>query len=417
MIMKNTIKFLALSLCAVSCTLDNYEQPNASLYGRVVDFETGEPILQDIVNGSQIQIVQLGYSDQEDSPRYLNFKFDGSYCENNLFKGTYEISVLKSNFGTLKDTIEISGPTKYDIKAKPNVNIENVEYNYDAAEGELTATFNLKSAGNYALRNIAIVGGRTSNATTMGIRTFAVTSGDCAGPVDPERRYSLTMFSDAVEDGDYYLRIAAETEASDQFNYSETVEQYTLNSALVKEKGLLFDNCDNIEGWQVGKLDKNIKRKGDACITNTGNPTSGGPCYFQKKYDVPFDTQCEFDNCVFSFYLYVDTKDIAAFNKAKKGQIEIGSAGTKDKDELTFYWQHAGGLVTMPDLSLGWNKVELPCVGVDFKGEPAKVRMNRGTVDFSKLNWIRVYLEKGNYGGEVTLKIDQIRVYDKTKEY
>ena len=71
----------------------------------------------------------------------------------------------------------------------------------------------------------------------------------------------------------------------------------------------------------------------------------------------------------------------------------------------------------MPDLSLGWNKVELPIVGTDYEGNAAKARMSTGTVDFQAINFVRIFLEKGNFGGEVTLKIDQIRVYDKTKEY
>lgn len=414
--MKNIIRLLILSFCIVSCNLDNYEQPNASLYGRVVDSETGEAILQDIVNGSQIQIVQLGYSETKDSPRYLNFKTDGTFCENNLFDGTYELSVAKSNFGFMKDTIEIKGRTRYDIKAKPNVEIENVEYEYNEAEGELKASFNLSSAGRYSLRDVAILGGNTRNAT-MGIKKFSIATSDYAGSIDDSRKYSITMISDAVEDGEYYFRIAAKTEASDQYNYCPEATKFTLNSALIKEKGILFDDCDRQDGWVQGNLDKNIKRKGDACITNTKNPNVGTQIYFQKVYATPFDTECEADNCVFSFYLYVDTNDIDAFNKAKKGQIEISSGGKSDKSEISFYWQHANGLITMPDLSVGWNKVELPIVGTDHAGNPAKARMNSGTVDFSALNFIRIYLERGNYGGEVTLKLDQIRVYDKTKEY
>lgn len=415
--MKNIVRLFVLSCCTISCALDNYEQPNASLYGCVKDSETGESILQDIINGSQIQLIQLGYSDTQDSPRYLNFKTDGTFCENNLFDGTYEISIIKSNFGTTKDTIEVKGRTRYDIKARPNVKIENIEYDYNEQEGELKASFNLSSAGQYSLNNVAIVGGSTAQNATMGVKKFSVATSDYAGAIDESRRYSITMISDAVEDGEYYLRVAATTEASDQYNYCSEASKFTLNSAMIKEKGLLFDDCDKIDGWSLGILDKNIKRKGDACISNTKNPTVGTQIYFQKVYPTPFDTECEMDNCVFSFYLYVDTPDIIAFNKAKKGQIEFTSSGRSDKNEISFYWQHANGLITMPELSIGWNKIELPIVGTDHAGNPAKARMNTGNVDFSAINYIKIYLEKGSYGGEVTLKIDQIRIYDKTKEY
>ena len=413
---KQILKIFALSCFVVSCSIDNYEQPDASLYGRVVDLETGEAIIQDIINGSQIQLVQLDYSDTPDSPRYLNFKTDGTFCENNMFDGTYEISVIKSNFGTFKDTITVHGKTKYDIKAKPNVTIENVEYAYNEEEGELKASFNLSSAGKYSLQDVAIVGG-SKPSVTLGIKEFSVSTSDCAGVIDESRKYMITLMSDAVTDGKYYFRVAAKTEASDQYNYCSEASLQELNSSLIVEKGLLFDNCDDATGWVKGKLDANIKRKGNASITNTQNPSTGTQVYFQKTYQTPFDTQCAPENCVFSFYLYVDTQDINAFNKAKKGSIEFSSSGRSDKNEISFYWQGVKGAITMPDLSLGWNKVELPIVGTDYEGNAAKARMSTGTVDFQAINFVRIFLEKGNFGGEVTLKIDQIRVYDKTKEY
>lgn len=408
---------LALAACLCSCNLDNYDSPNASLYGRVINAETGEPIMQDIVNGSLIQIVQLDWSDAEDSPRYLNFKTDGSYCENNLFAGKYEISVVKANFGTFKDTIEIKGNKRYDIMAKANVEIDSVSIDYNSSEGEIKASFKLTSSEYLPLKSVAIVGASTEMTTTNGTKSVLAESFDCAGMIDESRWYTMTMVADALEDGDYYFRVAAKTDASSLFNYSTEATRISLNSSLIKEKGLLFDDCDSDEAWKKGVLDKNIKRKGNASITNTLNPTLGTMVYFQKVLDKPFDTQCEMNNCVFSFYLYVDTKDIAAFNAAKKGQIEFSSSGKYDQNEITFYWQNASGLITMPELSIGWNKIELPIVGVDFAGKPAKARMNMGAVDFSALNFFRVYLEKGSYGGDVTLKVDQIRVYDKTKEY
>ena len=44
-----------------SCELDNYDGPDATLSGRIIDKETGELVEQDIIRGTQIEFIEHGY--------------------------------------------------------------------------------------------------------------------------------------------------------------------------------------------------------------------------------------------------------------------------------------------------------------------------------------------------------------------
>lgn len=54
--------FIAMSaLILHSCELDNYDGPDATLSGRIIDKETGELVEQDIIRGTQIEFIEHGY--------------------------------------------------------------------------------------------------------------------------------------------------------------------------------------------------------------------------------------------------------------------------------------------------------------------------------------------------------------------
>ena len=70
--MKYIIKDISLVLLTVivfsSCNLleiDNYDGPNASIEGKILDIETGELVEQDIIDGAQIEYIEHGFENQE----------------------------------------------------------------------------------------------------------------------------------------------------------------------------------------------------------------------------------------------------------------------------------------------------------------------------------------------------------------
>ena len=83
--MKRNIKnmaFALLTLFAVtSCDLleiDNYDGPNATIEGKILDIETGELVEQDIIDGAQIEFIEHGFENPE--TQYMVIRYMTSEC-------------------------------------------------------------------------------------------------------------------------------------------------------------------------------------------------------------------------------------------------------------------------------------------------------------------------------------------------
>ena len=80
----------AVLLGPVSCMkIDNFEAPAAKIQGRIIDKTTGQPMLLD--HGvSHIRIWEMSYSEHP-TPQDLAIKEDGTYYNDKLFSGTYDM--------------------------------------------------------------------------------------------------------------------------------------------------------------------------------------------------------------------------------------------------------------------------------------------------------------------------------------
>lgn len=125
-----TIKtfFLAgITLLLVSCELDNFDGPDAQVYGTLIDDVTGETIQQEIGtsgDAATIQVIEYGYSIR--AVQNWKIKTTGEYRNNLVFSGTYDIILNNGNFVKL-DTLKAynikSGENRLDFKVIPNIRI------------------------------------------------------------------------------------------------------------------------------------------------------------------------------------------------------------------------------------------------------------------------------------------------------
>jgi len=148
-----------------------------------------------------------------------------------------------------------------------------------------------------------------------------------------------------------------------------------------------LDVCDDLTGWNSsGSLILNAldNKYGSACIEFTGNGTNE----FVKVFSHPFDSKATMETGVLELWYYVS--DPSKFTGGN--QVEIGSAGKADEDELN--WSLSG-------LSPGWNFLSLKFSDANVMGNP----------DLSAINWFRRYQHKTDI---VTTRIDAIRIVDLT---
>jgi hypothetical protein len=160
--MKKILYILCIALPALffsACELDNYDWPEETLKGRVVDAATGELVLTDQGSeGTRIRLRELSWKETV-APDNLDFYCmkEGIFQNTKIFKGKYNVRIdgafiplLRRNAAgdTIADetkTIDIKGVTEVEFKVQPFLKIEWVGQP-TVANGQITATFKVTRA-------------------------------------------------------------------------------------------------------------------------------------------------------------------------------------------------------------------------------------------------------------------------------
>ncbi len=128
-----SIPILALfaATCLGSCLkYDNYDGPNETLEGKIVDKE-GNPLWVESGGGIRIKLMDYGWSDNPEE-LYLKVKMDGTYVNTKVFESTYDI-VAEGPFVPLvrvdesgnitsdgtKKGVKVKGTTRVDFEVEP----------------------------------------------------------------------------------------------------------------------------------------------------------------------------------------------------------------------------------------------------------------------------------------------------------
>ena len=143
--------FLGIVLMSLSsCTsIDNWDAPNCTFHGTVIDSYTGEPLLAS-QNDWQIRIwerswtgIEGGATDNQD----LRIKQDGTYRNTKLFAGTYDMLPYDGPFwpiDTVKNVI-LERSTEQNFTVTPWMQIIDVSNQVTQnASGEAFITFKFK---------------------------------------------------------------------------------------------------------------------------------------------------------------------------------------------------------------------------------------------------------------------------------
>ena len=437
--MKKIFRFLFLIPLALltGCLGDNYEQPNAAVYGEVRDAETGDLILQDIGGeGSYIEIIEVAY--QKPDTRRLNFKTDGTYRDNNYFDGQYVVQFNLTNFnpatvkltsskGDVEDfgenafALSLKGETQMNIEALPWCRVEVKEIVFDEERQRVTAKFVVETTSDHALKEVGLfcdpsphVSYSINNYGDNSTKRVEVNR-KLKEPTEFTLKMPLTMFQERDSDMDYYLRVGAHTSAVDaRWNYAPAVKLHIVKKEIkVKEMGMRWDLFDAkyLNMWESGKhktvaqlyFDDKDYKSGDGSFVSVSftEAESGGYTQFiqpgeksggiKPLYDISAIPE---EGC--HMLLTLNVSDASHFPRDATGQIEIGSNGIFDDEEIAWTFGQF-------ELRNGWQTLDLSLP----EGNPI------GTLRRRHINWFRFYhLNEKN--GPTTVKFDEIRFYYKT---
>jgi hypothetical protein len=125
------------------CSIDNYDAPNAELYGEIVDKTTGEPVFQPVETetGLKIRLYEADRTDGRAQDFYA--RKDGGFRNSMLFSGPFKITMEATNFFPV-DTIQVrvKGSTRLDIPVTPfcRIHVLSVALTGDSVAEEVKDT-------------------------------------------------------------------------------------------------------------------------------------------------------------------------------------------------------------------------------------------------------------------------------------
>ena len=206
--MKATFYLLTIiffSICFVACEKDNLDiAPNATFGGEIRDMETGELVEQEIIRGSQIYFIELGW----DNPPVQ--------------------AMAVKNDGTFQDTIDfrINKGKNYKVfEVLPYIRIVNPDIRYKG--NKVVAKFSLQQYTVDPVKTIALFA-HTESHVSSNIQTAKVSS-EINTAVSPLTEYELSMdlsqTTGIEREHSYFFRIGALSSTSEaKYNYSPAVE-------------------------------------------------------------------------------------------------------------------------------------------------------------------------------------------------
>jgi hypothetical protein len=389
---------LSVMLLINSCELDNYDAPDASLSGRIVDSETGELIESDIINGTTIKITEHGYDPV--TPQYLKVKNDGTYANTMLFSNTYTIQPDVRNFLQIDpQEVKIGKDTKLDFSVTPYIRVKDVSITQ--AGNDIVATFRLQQLTPNVVDRIGFY---VHGEPIVGEPVRSVASEKKLNRVvgeDEVFRLGINAVKNSAflkQGGSYFFRVGAVSSfAGAKFNYApaKQIEIGVVDPNAEPPKNIM-DACESTNGWgSAGPLSLNADHKEGNYSLKTSLSGNAVPV-FDKTFQ-PFNTGVSIEGGVFSFWLYLSDASKLPTNIADWGsQIELTSSGGPDSQELTWGFH-------MLKLNNGWNKIEL-------KLSDAVPDDRGGRINLSAVNYFRMY--HLFCSGDVDVMIDEISFYE-----
>ena len=151
-IIRNTFLISFVLVVFSACEMfqiDNYEGPNATLKGGMIDAVTGELVETTLQNGSTLKLKELGWAEGGILTRVV--MESGEYQDKLMFAGRYSVTFSECNFYpfVVDEIVVNKGENTRDFQVTPYIRVKNVNIRKEG--DQIVATFKLQ-AGNPAVR-------------------------------------------------------------------------------------------------------------------------------------------------------------------------------------------------------------------------------------------------------------------------
>lgn len=224
-----SISFILLAIAVMtSCELDNYDYPQGSIHGALLDQETGDTVQSDIFDGARLALIEINEEYENPQKQYFVIKPDGSYRNDMVFNGLYAVpSIEDGNFHPTDSTsVTIDGDTQFDLEVLPYIRITDVSITLEGMD--LTATFKLEQTVSDTI-NVTFANVFAHTEPTVG-KTHRMDDEEIfvGAAADPNQVYTITWDlgrSRSIDEGvAYFFRVGALIDVPGaRYNYAPAV--------------------------------------------------------------------------------------------------------------------------------------------------------------------------------------------------
>ena len=232
------IALVGLSSCYKK---DNYDGPDSSITGRIIDSYTGQPLLSS-QNDWQLRVWERSWAASTVVNTSIPIKQDGSYNNSKMFSGTYDISLNTGPFFPLDTakgvTLGKGGGLTKDFTVTPYVQV--IDFTPTLVGTNLTFTFRLKAPKRTGMPDLYDIKGYLSltqfcgESNYINISEYTTNITGRVGIINARKSWIaqfgdvdtspvLTLGPYVVKSGyTYQVRVGANTNVGNRpFNYSE----------------------------------------------------------------------------------------------------------------------------------------------------------------------------------------------------
>lgn len=292
------ILYIILGVILVSVTscmeIDNWDEPDAHVSGRVIDSYTGEELLSSQGEWG-IRIWERTWNESVPNHQSLAVKQDGTYNNSRLFAGTYDMLAYGGPFwpsDTIKNVV-FGGTTQQDFTVTPYLQLIDFETSLNGLK--LTLKCRLKAPRREGLPNLVEIKPFLSLTTFCG-----ATNAIDIGEYNNKRKQINKSWAEEVGDVDesgvyrigplpvkagytYYVRLGANVnDANRKYNYTEIVKVEVPADAQNDPNEVPENYLTNAQ-WPFSRSDWDGNRWGNlsgwitnAAMRNRGDGKFGG---------------------------------------------------------------------------------------------------------------------------------------------